>query len=393
MCVIIAKKAGVKALDNNYFERAWTSNPDGGGVVWKTKDGPVMFQKGFMERQEFLARLKEINTDDTAFIAHFRIKSVGEVKPENCHPFVLDHLTFAHNGTLSITPLEGKTDSETFGLAIMKDKDMQWVKDNQLLLEMALGHSKFAIMDNETGEIFILNKEYGSEKDDAWFSNESAFEKKPTVYTPGYFSFYTSGRDKYNSPYIYRPIADFGKKNFTQFNCHYSKTAGCWVDKFEKEYKPASAPSNFVLSKRGLYKLSPSIEVPADYPQKKYKKGDKVLTVLLAGQNMLQDIIRAYHKKESFDSYVDREEEEANIHALNTLLDAVRRLVRAEKDVCLETLYDFILNVPKALVPRNDYGFMTYLADWADSFLEDCGLLTSAVANDNKQKVETSVAI
>lgn len=391
MCVIIAKKAGVKALDNNYFERAWTSNPDGGGVVWKTKDGQVMIQKGFMERKDFIDKLKEINTDDTAFIAHFRIKSVGEVKPENCHPFVLDHLTFAHNGTLTITPLEGKTDSETFGLAIMKDKDMNWVKDNQLLLEMALGHSKFAIMDNETGEIFILNKDYGSEKDDAWFSNESAFEKKPVVYNKGYSSYYAS--DYNNSPYIYRPISDFGKKKFTLLNCHYSKTAGCWVDKFEKEHTPACAPNNFVLSKRGLYKLSPSIEVPANYPQKKYKRGDKVLAVLLAGQNMLQDMIRDYHKRTSFDSYIDREEEEANIHALNALLDAVRRLVRAEKAVCLETLYDFILDVPKAIVPKNDYGFMTYLVDWADSFLEDCGLLINKkAANDNTEQVETSVA-
>ena len=390
MCVIIAKSAGVKALDNAYFERAWTANPDGGGVVWKTKDGEVMVQKGFMQKEAFLKRLKEINQDDTAFIAHFRIKSVGEIKPENCHPFVLDHLTFAHNGTLSITPLEGKTDSETFGLAIMKDKDMDWVKDNQLLLEMALGRSKFAIMDNLTGEIFILNKEYGEEKDGAWFSNGSAFEKKPIVYPQN--SNYNYYSDLYNgNTFAYKPLVDFGRKSFTQWNHHYSKTAGCWVDKFEKEYTPIYAPSGFVLSKRGLYKLSPSIKVPDDYPEAKYKKGDKVLAVLISGQNVLQKMLDEYHKKPSYDSYDDRSEDEANIHALNALLDAVRRLIRANKEVCMETLYDFILDVPKALQPRHDYGFLENLVAWADSFLEDCGLLSSSVANDN-EVVETSVA-
>ena len=57
MCIIIAKDAGVKALDKEYFERAWDSNSHGGGLVWKNEGEDVYFQKGFMRKEDFLAKI------------------------------------------------------------------------------------------------------------------------------------------------------------------------------------------------------------------------------------------------------------------------------------------------------------------------------------------------
>ena len=108
-------------------------------------------KKGFMNKEEFLNLFLDINTKDTAFIAHFRIKSVGEVKPENCHPFVAKNVTYAHNGTLHIQPLRAKTDTETFGTVVFKNHTLNWIKENQFLIL----DRKLPLMDNKTGEIFF----------------------------------------------------------------------------------------------------------------------------------------------------------------------------------------------------------------------------------------------
>lgn len=370
MCIIIAKNKGVKPLDTAYFDRAWDANSHGGGVVWKEKNGEVMFQKGFMEKKEFLDKLKTLNKTDTAFIAHFRIKSVGEVKPENCHPFVLDHVTFAHNGTLSITPFEGKTDSETFGLACLKDKTFDWIKDNQLLIEMALGHSKFAIMDNETGEIVILNKEYGKERDGAWFSNESAFPPaKPVIYPQKWWEQpnYSGG---YSGASIFLARRDFGTKMYNPGKIYtFSKPDKAWVNKDTGDfYLPWGFPKQFVIDRRGLARVSPEQEIPADYPNKKYGKNCMELQIINSGQRMLADLLTSYHKTE-YQSWDDRDDEETNIHSLNIVLNAMRRLVRAGKEICSETLTDFIGHIPAT--SYRQYGLREVTQDWIDSILDD----------------------
>lgn len=369
MCIIITKDKGVKPLDTAYFDRAWDANSHGGGVVWKEKNGEVMFQKGFMEKKDFLDKLKTLNKTDTAFIAHFRIKSVGDVKPENCHPFVLDHVTFAHNGTLSINPFDGKTDSETFGLACLKDKTIDWIKDNQLLIEMALRNSKFAIMDNETGEIVILNKEYGKERDGAWFSNESAFPAKPVIYPQKWWEQpnYSGG---YSGASLFLAKRDFGTKMYNPGKLYtFSKQYKAWVNKDTGEfYLPWGFPKQFVIDRRGLARVSPEQEIPADYPNKKYGRNCMELQIINSGQRMLADLLTSYHKTE-YQTWDEREDDETNIHSLNIVLSAMRRLVRAGKEICSETLTDFIGHIPASSYRK--YGLREMTQDWIDSILDD----------------------
>lgn len=345
MCIIITKDRDVKPLDRAYFERAWDSNSDGGGVVWREPDGTVKIKKGIMEKDQFLKLLDKVNKKDYAFIAHFRIRSVGEVKPENCHPFVLDHLTFAHNGTLTHLQAEqGKTDSETFGLACLKDKDMNFLKENQLLVELAIGSSKMAFMDNETGEILILNKEYGVERDGCWMSNTSA--DKP-VYTPiSYNNGVFAGRSYYGgissgfSPYNVKGQAFFGTKTPDQFS-EWSKEQKCMV------YKASNSPcilygfSNPVYkNRRGLAIIPMDAHIP-DGKNIVYKKGNKVFSKLCKMQKDLDELLKTYHHF-TFATTYDRTYAECEIHATNIVLNALRRLVMAGKEITEDIAKKFI---------------------------------------------------
>ena len=379
MCVIIAKPAGVDPLKDEYFENAWNHNGDGGGIVWKEKGKAVTMQKGFMKKDEFLAKICELNKKDTAFIAHFRIKSVGVVSPENTHPFAMKRVTFAHNGTISsIKPLDGKTDSETFGLWFLGTRTMKWIKDNALLLELALGTSKFALMDNKTGEIFILNKEYGQERDGAWFSNTSAFPIVKTAPTTNYYSGYRQSPyyDDYAFPSSSLPIKSnklFGTNGFLFAWGEYSKDEGCWV------YKSTHSPvwshgigGNIVVSRRGFLKLNKMIEPNKDLPEIDKKEVRQVNKTLGYYTSRFCKMLKDYYKS-SFQYEMDKEDEEDEISALYTVLDAVRRLVKANKAVTIESLDDFLLShLPKTGQFSNRAPeYAVYVDGFVSDFLDD----------------------
>lgn len=194
MCIIIAKKAGVNPVPREYLERAWEHNSHGGGVVFfRPGDDSAYMKKGIMDKDEFLGLLDRINTKENSFIAHFRISSKGSVRKSNTHPFTYEHITFAHNGTLSgITPTGDKTDTETYGDQFFVGKTINWIKASKDLIEFSIGYSKFAVMDNHTGEIVILNEKRGTTKDEVWYSNESAFDKWSNP-TSSYTDYYKNG--------------------------------------------------------------------------------------------------------------------------------------------------------------------------------------------------------
>jgi len=356
MCIIIAKEAGVKALDKEYFERAWDNNSHGGGLVWKEEGQDVFIQKGFMNKQEFLEKIAEINKETTSFIAHFRIKSVGEIKPENCHPFVMEKVTFAHNGTLSIKALDGMTDSETFGRAFLFDKDMAWIEEYRGLLEMALGTSKFAIMDNETGAITILNKEYGEVRDGAWFSNRSAFPPAALPLVATSQRNYRSWEDYWDNDCYpestsrsdYKALARFGTKNFSILNATYRKEQKCFVwNHSGKKWAPPMYKSPVVCDKRGLWRLDSAVQPSNLFNDKEYTKDSVELKIIAKYQRTLDKMIDDYHKS-TYKTLQDRTDYEEEISGLNTVLSCMRKLVTAKKEITIDTMTDFcVANVER----------------------------------------------
>lgn len=343
MCIIIAKPAGVERLNPDYFERAWTRNPDGGGLVWKEKNGEVTMQKGFMKKEEFLAKINELNQTDTAFIAHFRIKSVGAVCAENTHPFVFDHVTYAHNGTLGIKAFDGKTDSETFGLCFLKDKTLDWIKEYQVLLEMALGTSKFAIMDNETGEIFILNSDCGKERDGAWFSNDSAFPPATPVHTTqGYGRYYPYNSYDLDKTFSVKGLADWGTKRFSRPYA-YVGDKNVWY--YSSVKTPVAAPGypTVRIHKRGFWIIDPNIPVPKEAENKTYNKNSPEVKVVENMQRTLYKSVADYHKA-TFDEQWDRDEAEAEMSAVYTVIKAMYAFIQAKKKIDRNEFLSFCMD-------------------------------------------------
>lgn len=70
--------------------KAWDANDDGGGLAWReTIKGKrvVKWKKGIEDVQEMVELAKTL---PTPFIMHFRIASVGGVRPQLTHPFPIE---------------------------------------------------------------------------------------------------------------------------------------------------------------------------------------------------------------------------------------------------------------------------------------------------------------
>ncbi|BDG07845.1 class II glutamine amidotransferase [Anaeromyxobacter paludicola] len=76
-------------------------HPHGWGIAWYGPQG-IRLRKGVLPAHEddaFLAAARLARSP--VILAHVRDASVGEVAPENTHPFVNGRWTFCHNGTVA----------------------------------------------------------------------------------------------------------------------------------------------------------------------------------------------------------------------------------------------------------------------------------------------------
>lgn len=180
MCIIVTKEKNAKPIDEKVFENCWDNNPDGAGILFHDGKSATLI-KGIMKKEEFLEKVKLANKEENSFIIHTRIATHGSVKPENTHPFVSDTLGFAHNGTMPIEPLKDRTDSESFFLWTIAEKDFEWCKENKFLLDLATHGSRCVVFDMRTGDmIHLCEKDWKDDKDypGCMFSNASYTYKK-----------------------------------------------------------------------------------------------------------------------------------------------------------------------------------------------------------------------
>ncbi len=91
MCVIIYKPEGAIVSDK-LFDRCWEMFSHGGGyAVWD--NGRWVYEKGFMEKEEFYEAVKEfIHSENTRVVLHFRFATEDaegkrNILPEFTHPF------------------------------------------------------------------------------------------------------------------------------------------------------------------------------------------------------------------------------------------------------------------------------------------------------------------
>jgi len=91
VCVIVYKPEGA-VVSKRVFDRCWEYSPHGGGyAVWES--GKWVYEKGFMEKEEFYEAVKEfIHSENTRIVLHFRLATEDaegkkNILPEFTHPF------------------------------------------------------------------------------------------------------------------------------------------------------------------------------------------------------------------------------------------------------------------------------------------------------------------
>ena len=91
MCVIVYKPEGA-VVSKRVFDRCWEYSPHGGGyAVWES--GRWLYEKGFMEKEEFYEAVKEfIHSEHKRVVLHFRLATEDaegkrNILPEFTHPF------------------------------------------------------------------------------------------------------------------------------------------------------------------------------------------------------------------------------------------------------------------------------------------------------------------
>lgn len=108
MCIISFNPKGVP-YNLDEMGVAFDNNPDGFGLLWM--DGKVLrMEKGLVERDDFLVRLRELN--GVAHALHLRWRTRGKVTVENCHPFLITEahsyqVWMMHNGTFGSVRADG----------------------------------------------------------------------------------------------------------------------------------------------------------------------------------------------------------------------------------------------------------------------------------------------
>jgi hypothetical protein len=134
MCVIIYKPEGA-IVSNGLFDSCWELFPHGGGyAVWD--NGRWVYEKGFMEKEEFYEAVKEfIHSENTRVVLHFRFATEDaegkrNILPEFTHPFEIEM-----QDTKALLFLNGRF-SESYEGVVGAPKVKKFVEDiNQLKLK------------------------------------------------------------------------------------------------------------------------------------------------------------------------------------------------------------------------------------------------------------------
>lgn len=198
MCVIIAKKKGIKMPKKYLLQNCFLSNPDGAGIMIQYGD-KVYGWKGLMSFAAFKSKLSKIekrfgNLDKLNVVMHFRIGTHGSNKPENTHPFPISECyddlrelewtansAVAHNGIIDITKYhkdvkaEDVSDTMVFIKRIIAPvaKLVPVVKHRNIIESFGIAsESKLAFLDNKGNmELYGDFNDY----DGVWYSNYSYF--------------------------------------------------------------------------------------------------------------------------------------------------------------------------------------------------------------------------
>lgn len=127
MCLIIKKEKGL-VPSTEFFENVYLFNRDGWGIMMRDNDQVLSYKGDKLE--DLIYAVKQLK--NTLAYIHMRKATVGEVSPENTHPFKLvNGAGFMHNGTIKnieIPKEEKRSDSLLF-VEMLNNLMRKWGED------------------------------------------------------------------------------------------------------------------------------------------------------------------------------------------------------------------------------------------------------------------------
>jgi hypothetical protein len=197
MCLIITGKSSqVRATlleTKGMLKDIYTSNSDGIGYMYGTKDGlkVVKFLPKSMADAE--ACIKRMPNDDRDIAIHFRMTTHGDTDLTNCHPYdvVPGYVAMMHNGVLHTGNKADVSKSDTWHFIkdylaspIAEHPDMIFNDSFLTMVADFIANNRFVFMNGE-GRMSHVNFDQGVEHDGMWFSNTYAW--RPSALIPNYY--------------------------------------------------------------------------------------------------------------------------------------------------------------------------------------------------------------
>jgi predicted glutamine amidotransferase len=186
MCIAILSPRDVTIPYENLVE-SFESNPDGAGFMYADNE-ELVISKGFMDFNSFYEAYAP--HQEKACAIHFRIKTHGEVTPDNTHPFQVGrHMGVIHNGIINnVDTTDDPSMSDTFHfnakfLAPIYKRDSRFAYKEHFkdLIKSFIGYSKLVFLNNK-GHFSIVNEKAGFWDEGAWYSNRSYLKSSYTVF-------------------------------------------------------------------------------------------------------------------------------------------------------------------------------------------------------------------
>ena len=181
MCIIVAKKKGVKMPSKNILETCFNNNSDGAGLMY-VQNGQVIIDKGYMDFKSFYKRLQKLerrlgDLTNKSIVMHFRIGTQGANDKATTHPFpiskditqlkatyVKTDVGMVHNGIISKFNYD-KTISDTQlfikdFVSVIKNLKKDFYTDSSVmqLLKGEIGSSKLCFLDKNENLYYIGEK-------------------------------------------------------------------------------------------------------------------------------------------------------------------------------------------------------------------------------------------
>lgn len=267
MCIIVAKKKGVKMPSKNILETCFNNNSDGAGLMY-VQNGQVIIDKGYMDFKSFYKRLQKLerrlgDLTNKSIVMHFRIGTQGANDKATTHPFpiskdigqlkatyVKTDVGMVHNGIISKFNYDKSiSDTQLFikdFVSVIKNLKKDFYTDNSVmqLLKGEIGSSKLCFLDkNENlyyiGEKFVDNGVVYSNTTYKSYYYKTPIYRYAYDYDYDYDYDYIYGYNKTSAPmetYKSLSVDEFLKKvkDFEILevgDTYYSKDSGDQVDK------------------------------------------------------------------------------------------------------------------------------------------------------------------